>query len=335
MIITVAAALALAAEPPPLREGLEPLAFLVGHCWQGTFERTGERDTHCFEPVYGGQHIRDRHEVTGGSGTYAGETFYSVQAPGEVAFTYFNSLGGVSRGTMRGEPGRLNFGDEHYRGADGREILISVAWRQVGDDAYEVITRSADAPSMNGTVVYRRQAPEIAVSETRALDGTRLLVHETVIDAPVAEVWTAISTAEGWRSWAVPVAWTPESEPDIIETSYSPSAAPGGAETIRQRILATVPGRMIAFRTVKAPAGFPDFEAFRRTTGMFELEAEGEGRTRLRLTGAGYPDDEVGRRLIGFFREGNRISLERLRQRFATGPVDWSRQTPVNAQGGE
>jgi uncharacterized protein YndB with AHSA1/START domain len=327
MIISMFAAAALAAAdaPPVLRSGLEPLGFLVGHCWRGAFDRTGQHDTHCFESVYGGQHIRDRHEVTGGESVYAGETFYSTDGSDGVAFTYFNSLGGVSRGTMRPAPDGLNFGDEHYRGPDGREITLSVSWRRVGDDAYEVVTRSQDAPSMNGTVTYRRVPPAVAVSETRAPDGTLMLVHETVIDAPVTQVWSAIATPEGWRTWAVPVAWVPEGEPDIIETSYTAGAAPGDPSTIRQRVLARVPGRMIAFRTVKAPDGFPHFDIFGRTTGVFELEPAGEGRTSIRLVGAGYPDNEVGRQLIGFFREGNRISLERLRQRFVSGPVDWSR----------
>ena len=87
--------------------------------------------------------------------------------------------------------------------------------------------------------------------------------------------------------------------------------------------------------TSQAPEGFPNFESFRRTTGLFELEADGDARTRVRLTGAGYPDDEAGRQLLGFFREGNRVSLERLRQRFVTGPIDWSRMSPGAAEGGE
>ena len=58
----------------------------------------------------------------------------------------------------------------------------------------------------------------------------------------------------------------------------------------------------------------------------FHLEPAGEGRTRVRLTGAGYADSEAGRALLGFFRDGNRVSLERLRRRFASGPIDWSRE---------
>jgi len=329
-MIAILTALALAAQEPALRPGLEPLQFLVGHCWRGELA-SGERDTHCFEPVYGGQHVRDRHEVTrhevaGGSAVYAGETFYSADGSGGIAFAYFNSIGGVSRGTMRAGEDGLNFGDEQYRGADGREITLSVSWRRAGDDAYEVVTASADAPAMNGTVRYERVADAVAVDERRALDGTLMLVHEAVVDAPVAEVWEAIATADGWRTWAVPVAWSFPDQPDIIETSYDPAARPSGPQTIRQRILARIPGRMIAFRTVKAPEGFPHFDIFGRTTGMFELEPAGERRTRVRVTGAGYPDSEAGRELIGFFRDGNRITLERLQRRFTDGPVDWSRE---------
>lgn len=322
MFLTSLIALAAAAqEPPALRAELAPLGFLVGHCWRGALP-TGETDTHCFEPVYGGEHVRDRHEVTGGSGVYAGETFYSADGDGGLAFAYFNSHGGVSRGTMRAGADAFHFGEEHYRGADGRRIALSVVWRPVGDDAYEVATTSADAPSMNGTVRYVRVPDgEVRVSQERALDGTHSLFHEIVVPAPVGEVWAAIATAEGWKTWAVPVARM--AEPDIIETSYSPGAEPGGPATIHQRILASVPGRLIAFRTVKAPAGFPDFDSFRRTTGIFALEPLGPGRTRVRLTGAGYPDTEAGKRLLAFFRDGNRISLERLRQRFVSGPVDW------------
>ncbi|MGZ8311019.1 MAG: SRPBCC family protein [Allosphingosinicella sp.] len=330
MMMMQLAALALAAEAPAVRAGLEPLAFLAGHCWRGQFA-TGEADTHCFEPVYGGQHVRDRHEVTGGSAAYRGESLYSVDG-GTVTYTYWNSLGGVSRGTMRTEPGRLSFGDETYRGPDGRELRMSTFWRRAGEDAYEAVTESADSPSMNRTVTYRRMAADVAITETRAPDGSHNLVHETLLDAPPEQVWQAISTAAGWTGWAVPVAWL---DGNLLETSYSPGASRGDPTTIQQRIDAIVPGRLILFRTIKAPAGFPDFETFRAVTHLLEVEPAGEGRTRVRLTSAGYADTESGRQLLGFFRDGNRVSLERLRDRFVTGPVDWDRVRQAAAQQGE
>jgi len=326
-MIATLMALALAADQPPaLRQGLEPLGFLVGHCWRGRFPGSGEEDTHCFESVYGGQHVRDRHEVTGGRGVYRGESIYSVEgAAGGVGYTYWNSLGGVSRGSMRAEPDRLNFGDEIYVGADGRRIAIATHWRRIGEDAYEAVSASAQDPSMNRTVRYQRVAEAVAVSASRAPDGSHVLIHEAIVAAPPAQVWEAVSTAAGWTGWAVPVAWA---DPDMIETSYTAGARRGDPTTIQQRLTARVPGRLLAFRTIKAPAGFPHFDTFRAVEHLIELEPAGEGRTRVRLTGVGYADSEAGRALLGFFRDGNRVSLERLQRRFASGPIDWSRERP-------
>ena len=328
-MITTLMALALATQPPALRQGLEPLGFLVGHCWRGRFA-SGELDTHCFDTAYEGQHVRDRHEVTGGRGRYRGETLYSADGSGAVSYTYWNSLGGVSRGTMRPDgTARLDFGDERYRAPDGRQATIATAWRRTGDDAYEAVTSSADMPSMNRTVRYERVTAPAEVSASQGADGRHSLVHETVVTAPAAEVWQAISSADGWRGWAVPVAWL---EGDLLETSYSPGAERGDASTIQQRIVAAVPGRLLVFRTIKAPQGFPNFDTFRAVTHMIELEPVGESRTRVRLTSAGYADTEAGRQLVGFFNEGNRITLERLRDRFVTGPVDWSRARSASAE---
>ena len=165
---------------------------------------------------------------------------------------------------------------------------------------------------------------QVEVSARQEADGTHTLAHEVVVDAPIAEVWPVISTPEGWQSWAVPVARFVEGEPDVMETSYTSGARPGDPSTIRQHFVARLPGRILVFRTVRAPERFPDFDTYRAVTGIFELEPVSDRRTRIRLTSVGYADSEAGRRLLGYFREGNRVSLERLRRRFAEGPVDWS-----------
>ena len=154
-------------------------------------------------------------------------------------------------------------------------------------------------------------------------DGSRTLVHEVVIMAEPGAVWQAVSTPEGWVGWAVPVARMVEDS--VLETSYNPSAAPGGPDTIRQLMLARIPGRMLAFRTVKAPRGFADFETFAKVVSVFELEPR-NGGTLVRLTTAGYPDSDAGRRLLAFFDRGNSLSLDMLRRRFAEGPIDWSKR---------
>ena len=36
----------------------QPLAFLVGHCWRGTFPDGRATDEHCFSWIYGGRFVR-------------------------------------------------------------------------------------------------------------------------------------------------------------------------------------------------------------------------------------------------------------------------------------
>lgn len=156
----------------------------------------------------------------------------------------------------------------------------------------------------------------VAVESRTEADGTATLVHELVVDAPMAQVWQAIATPEGWETWAVPAAWWVEGEPGVLETSYDPADTPGSPSTIRQQFLARIPGRLLAFRTVKAPAGFPHWDSYRLVTSVFELEPEG-ARTRVRLTSTGYPDSAAGRELVTFFTQGNSETLRQLAARFA------------------
>jgi hypothetical protein len=108
-----------------------------------------------------------------------------------------------------------------------------------------------------------------------------------------------------------------------METSYSAQAAPGDPRHIQQRFVLRVPDRLIVFRTVRTPPGFPHAEEYKQVTSVVELEPLGSG-TRVRLSGIGYPAGAAGQTLLGFFREGNRTSLEQLRARFVSGPVDWA-----------
>jgi hypothetical protein len=155
MIWLIAAALT-AAPVPPLRPELEPMRFLVGHCWRGAM-RQGARDTHCFETVFDGQHIRDRHEVAGAASPYRGETLYSWnKAANRVDYVYWNSLGGVSRGSMVPKPGMLDFGGETYAGPDGLRIAVSTIWRRIDERTYEAVTTSPANPTGDRIVRFTR-----------------------------------------------------------------------------------------------------------------------------------------------------------------------------------
>ena len=150
-------------------------------------------------------------------------------------------------------------------------------------------------------------------------NGTRTLITEVWVPAAPDAVWPAVSTPEGWKSWAVPNAWLTG---DLLETSYNVAGKQGDPANIQQRFLQTVPGKLLVFRTVRTPPGFPHAEAFMGVTQSLELIPEGAG-TRVRLTGANYPAGAEGTELLGFFTQGNRVTLDRLAARFGLAPLDF------------
>lgn len=153
-------------------------------------------------------------------------------------------------------------------------------------------------------------------------DGSRTLITEAFVPAPPAAVWQATTTAEGWKRWAVPSAWMAAGDPDLLETAYDPAAKPGDASNIQQRFVARLPRRMLVFRTVRTPAGFPHAAAFLRVTQFLELMPEAGG-TRVRLTGVNYPAGAEGDTLLGFFKSGNRTTLDNMAKVLALAPLDF------------
>ena len=130
-LIVLAAMSAAAAQPL-----LEPWSVLVGHCWAGPAPGKGT-DTHCFESVYGGQHIRDRHSVTvDGRVVYSGETLYSAAGP-KVIFTYWNSLGGLGTGVAVIRGPKWSFSGTIHATAAGKEQPMTAVWI-VSADGYAV-----------------------------------------------------------------------------------------------------------------------------------------------------------------------------------------------------
>jgi len=123
---------------------LSAFAPLTGSCWITDFTPTMS-DTHCFEAMYGGAHVRDRHEVKEkGKVVYAGETIYSLDGD-SAGFTYFNSLGGVGHGAMQPSGPTLHFKGNMRGSPDKPPQEIDSEWRIIDKDHYDVrsLVRSA------------------------------------------------------------------------------------------------------------------------------------------------------------------------------------------------
>lgn len=148
-------------------------------------------------------------------------------------------------------------------------------------------------------------------------DGTRTLIHRTVIDAPPAKVWTAFSTEEGWKYWGVAFARMDVRNGGSIESGYVPDATAGDPRNITHRILAMVPERLMAIQVSKAPPEPIDPELFKSMWAVYELEPLPGERTQLTISGYGYGEGEQYDRMLSFFERGNAYSIKLMRTNLA------------------
>lgn len=175
-------------------------------------------------------------------------------------------------------------------------------------------------------------APPVETFERTLEDGSRVLRQEIVVAAPIEELWTAFTTSRGWESWATPFAHVDLRVGGLIETSYDPNAKRGDDGNIHNRILSYLPFRMLSIQAVQAPPGFEYADLLPQLHSVIEFEALDDRRTRIAISGVGYGSGERFDALLGFFRQGNAWTFERLQRRFAAGPLRWDEAPPATGK---
>lgn len=101
----------------------QPLDRLAGGCYRGTFPDGRSTDEHCWEWVWEGKFLRDRHVVRGPQPDYEGETIYGWDSgTGQLRFWYFTNAGFYATGVMRPDGERAVFPETVVEGGRRREI---------------------------------------------------------------------------------------------------------------------------------------------------------------------------------------------------------------------
>ena len=158
-------------------------------------------------------------------------------------------------------------------------------------------------------------------------DGTRTMELSIEVPAAAADVWKALTTTDGWRSWAAPVAHVDFRLGGIIETSYDAAALAGAPGNIRNEVLAFVPQRMFAIRNVQAPPRTAfDVPTFQSLHTVILVEPMTPARTRVSFVQPGYRAGEPWDTVYKHFAWGNAWTLEQLKSRFVAGPIDWKKR---------
>lgn len=155
-------------------------------------------------------------------------------------------------------------------------------------------------------------------------DGDRSLQLSIDVPAPVKGVYAAMTTSDGFASWAVPVAKIDLRVGGMIEASYDAHAKLGDPNNIKNEIIAYVPDHLLIIRNVQAPAGFVNSALFQKTVTIMEFTAADANTTRVTLTNAGYGKGAGFDDVYAHFEWGDAYTLHELRARFVKGPVDWA-----------
>lgn len=125
-----------AAQAPATFDKLQPLSFLAGSCWKGTFTDRAATDEHCFEWIMGGRFLRDHHVVRGDAEPYEGETTYAWDAAEKrITYWYIALPGYSSHGNVEAADHALVFHDTLVLSTQ-QQLLAT--WRASGPDAYTV-----------------------------------------------------------------------------------------------------------------------------------------------------------------------------------------------------
>ena len=142
------------------------------------------------------------------------------------------------------------------------------------------------------------------------------VVTESIVNAPIEAVWNAFTTRQGLESWMVAKTEIELKVGGLWRTSYSKASTLDDDAAIHHMILAYDPGRMLSFRTVRFPKGFPFPNAILKTWNVVYFEPVGDGQTKVTTRMLGYTDDEESQRMRTFFERGNRETMDNLIKRF-------------------
>jgi len=188
--------------------------------------------------------------------------------------------------------------------------LSVIGWKQgeEWDRAFDYFIRNNPIFLNN---VYKQ------VTQEKAASG-EILRHEAVVNAPIAQVWNALTTKDGIESWMVAHADINLRVGGVMRTNYNPKGVLGDDGTIENTILSYEPQRMLSIKATRAPAGFPFKDEIADMWTVIYLDPQGDDKTRVSISGMGFRDDEASQKMRAHFDWGNAYTLKKLQEHFST-----------------
>lgn len=144
-VFTLFIAMATTAEAKQTPHVTEALKFFLNSCWEGKFVGSEDTDVHCFREMVDGRFVRDNHLVSSKKGKYGGETVFWWDEDGQhLKYTYWDTQGGISNGTMLPTTDGFESPDEVYEGTNGQRFTIRTRWLVNSGDEYTMESVKVD-----------------------------------------------------------------------------------------------------------------------------------------------------------------------------------------------
>lgn len=121
----------------PVSDPFEPMAFVIGHCWDGTLGGGSLAESHCFEWVHEGQLLGHRHTARGDEPVYDGTTHFAWNPEeGRLVFLHASEQGIFSSGSVEVVDGVVAFPQRMVTPGGVREL--KAVWSRPAENRYTV-----------------------------------------------------------------------------------------------------------------------------------------------------------------------------------------------------
>jgi len=153
--------------------------------------------------------------------------------------------------------------------------------------------------------------------------GERVLRHEILIKASLADVWNTVTTSEGWMSFMAPAVRMEMKTGGRFDSNYRVGGKTDDPDAIHNTVLNYVPMEMFSIK-VGLTKQFP---ARPREAGtlfaVLNLRDAGNGRVLATESMLGWGQGDDWDEVYKLFDRGNAYTLAELARRFEKGPVVW------------
>lgn len=156
-----------------------------------------------------------------------------------------------------------------------------------------------------------------------APSGERVLRHEVIVDATLEEVWEALTTAEGLKSFMAPTVDVELKTGGRFESNYKRGSKIGDPGTIHNIVLSYVPMEMFAIKVGLTEQFPPEPREAGTLFSVLTFKQLGPKRVEVTESMVGWKQGPEWDQTYGFFDQANAYTLGQLCKRFAVGPREW------------